>query len=103
MFVVQALFSSSGFPTNMKYAVRVFVLYFHVLTFVLTVPDPGSAFQWLTSAAVAVQMAGDIILTLALCYVFRKSRTGVSKYGLPSVLFVLCIYQQMHNADLTVV
>ncbi|KAM5535002.1 hypothetical protein V8D89_011375 [Ganoderma adspersum] len=65
MFVAPSLDSSSGLTGNMKYA-------------------------WLASVAVAVQMAGDIILTLALFYVFRKSRTGITKTD--SMLEVMIAY-----------
>ncbi|KAM5538565.1 hypothetical protein V8D89_007898 [Ganoderma adspersum] len=47
-------------------------------------------FSWLASVAAAVQMAGDIVLTLALTYVFRKSRTGIGKTD--SMLEVMIAY-----------
>lgn len=43
-------------------------------------------------------MAGDIILTIALFYVFRKSRTGIEKYVLPSTLCVTCIWTKSRDA-----
>ncbi|KAM5544525.1 hypothetical protein V8D89_001423 [Ganoderma adspersum] len=47
-------------------------------------------FSWLASIAVSIQMAGDIILMLALIYVFRKSRTGIGRTD--SMLEVMIAY-----------
>ncbi|TBU26609.1 hypothetical protein BD311DRAFT_762107 [Dichomitus squalens] len=47
-------------------------------------------FSWLASVGSSIQMAGDIILTLVLIYVLRRSRTGVNKTD--SMLDVLIAY-----------
>ncbi|KAM5535773.1 hypothetical protein V8D89_010587 [Ganoderma adspersum] len=49
-----------------------------------------ASFISLSTVAAAIQMAGDVILTLALIYVFRKSRTGIGKTD--SMLEVMIAY-----------
>lgn len=60
---------------------------------IIPLTDPDSSIQWLASVAVSIQMFGDIILMLALIYVFRKSRTGIGKYVLPPALYVMLIHR----------
>ncbi|KAM5533701.1 hypothetical protein V8D89_012668 [Ganoderma adspersum] len=50
----------------------------------------ASSFALLSTVAAAIQVAGDVILTLALTYVFRNSRTGIGKTD--SMLEVMIVY-----------
>lgn len=50
-------------------------------------PSCGFVLYLLSTVAASIQMVGDVILTLALIYVFRKSRTGIGRCVLCSPLF----------------
>ncbi|KAM5539865.1 hypothetical protein V8D89_006368 [Ganoderma adspersum] len=50
----------------------------------------GLRFSWLASVGSSVQMAGDIMLTLTLIWVLRKSRTGINRTD--SMLELLIAY-----------